>query len=440
MRRFFKSIYVLVTLAFLAMGQVAVAQSVSLEAAWKYFRESEFKKAEKTLSILDDQDVKIDSFYLLRAHLCHHAEDYDEAFEALDSALVLNNDCDGAYILRGIINYELREFGDAFSDFNAAIYINPLADTAYHYRSILRLHADDLNGAAQDATLCFKLNTTNTSVLIIKTVALAGLHRKDDAFKTYQTLERLRGNDSATRMCKAQLLAAFEEYDHALVHLTSMINDSISVIFSYKARSLVKLALHDSAGAIGDISRAIDYDEEDPELFLARGYMHLHRGDTSLALEDFDAALEIEPDNPVALYSRGALQSKQGQYAKATEDYLELFRSLSIIPDILNSPTENADEDFAQADAELTAALLLDPRNPNIYFRRGKARYYEGKILAAVADLDEAIELDNAVAEYYQYKGMAFDEMGKYEMAIRLYDTALVLDPSSANVYHYRGW
>src|SRR5262249_6666537 len=85
-----------------------------------------------------------------------------------------------------------------------------------------------------------------------------------------------------------------------------------------------------------------------------------------------------------------------------------------------------------------TPPLRLAP-DAAAYRGRGLAYEEEGKYAQAVADYTEAIRLDPRAADAYLHRGDAYFAQDDFDQAITDYDEAICLDPSLAVAYQHRG-
>lgn len=72
---------------------------------------------------------------------------------------------------------------------------------------------------------------------------------------------------------------------------------------------------------IGDLSRAINKDDNDVEAYNLRGRAYTQLEDFGNALEDFEEAEKIDPDDAKTYFNRGSLHQEQGKYQDAINDY-----------------------------------------------------------------------------------------------------------------------
>jgi len=94
---------------------------------------------------------------------------------------------------------------------------------------------------------------------------------------------------------------------------------------------------------------------------------------------------------------------------------------------------------FDLAESSFSAALMLTPRNADVWAARARARAMEGNWEDAETDLDAAITFNNANPEYYVLRSAARDATGKDELAANDIDTALEIDPNFPDALAERG-
>ncbi|MBI3408349.1 MAG: tetratricopeptide repeat protein [Planctomycetes bacterium] len=94
---------------------------------------------------------------------------------------------------------------------------------------------------------------------------------------------------------------------------------------------------------------------------------------------------------------------------------------------------------YAQALADYSQALRVDPSNSLALVQRGQVYWLMGQSQEAIADYSAALELDpkSAVACYYRGKALADSE--DYDAAVVNFSEALRLDPHHAWAYHDLG-
>ena len=163
------------------------------------------------------------------------------------------------------------------------------------------------------------------------------------------------------------------------------------------------------------------------------------RRDWPSAAAFYGAALGLQP---VAwlYYNRGYAYAEQGDLAQAIADY-----SQAIALDPQGAYAYNnrghayyTQGDLAQAIADYSQAIALDPQDAAAYTGRGYAYYTQGDLAQAIADYDAAIALDPQYAHAYNNRGNAYRDQGDLPQAVADYTQAIALDPKYAHAYNNR--
>lgn len=96
--------------------------------------------------------------------------------------------------------------------------------------------------------------------------------------------------------------------------------------------------------------------------------------------------------------------------------------------------------DLAQAIADYTEAIAIDPDYAEAYSNRGNAYGAAGDFDRAIADYNEAIRILPTYAAAYTNRGHAYAAKKDLELAIADYDRSLSIDPHNAVTYNNRAF
>jgi tetratricopeptide (TPR) repeat protein len=89
---------------------------------------------------------------------------------------------------------------------------------------------------------------------------------------------------------------------------------------AWLARGSVYLKMGNTENAIGDFSKAIEINSNNPKAHHLRGLAREMAGENDQALADFGKAIDIDPEYGAAYYSRATLLTKMGREDDAAED------------------------------------------------------------------------------------------------------------------------
>ncbi|MDE2215484.1 MAG: tetratricopeptide repeat protein, partial [Candidatus Omnitrophica bacterium] len=93
---------------------------------------------------------------------------------------------------------------------------------------------------------------------------------------------------------------------------------------------------------------------------------------------------------------------------------------------------------FAQAIADYTKAIAIDPLFADAYYNRGTVYGKLGSWGRAVSDYKKTVELNPYKVDAYYNRGTIYSRQGLFTRAIADFDKAAELDPGDADIYHNR--
>jgi adenylate cyclase len=90
------------------------------------------------------------------------------------------------------------------------------------------------------------------------------------------------------------------------------------------------------------------------------------------------------------------------------------------------------EKDLDRAEAEIDAALALNPSLALAHNLRGTIRTFSGQPLEAIPEIEQAMRLDPAAsAQFLHFLGLAYLMAGKYETAAVLLRQRIILVPNT---------
>ena len=224
---------------------------------------------------------------------------------------------------------------------------------------------------------------------------LRKLGRDEEALVEYETAMRLSPPFPELYYNRADLRAAFGDWDGSIADFRYVleIDPEYADAHVNLAGLLADLGEGEEAGRVVDEGLAVAPDN--PHLHCLRGRLDLEAGNTKEAAAALERALTADPDLAEAWALRGMLSYQENDPAKALE---ALSRALELKPDAaiyFNRGTIYAGaEDWELAAADFTAAIGLDPEDPDTWRHRAACLTRLDKAEAAAEDLRRAEELD----------------------------------------------
>lgn len=179
--------------------------------------------------------------------------------------------------------------------------------------------------------------------------------------------------------------------------------------------------------AITALSKSIQLKPDFGRAYYERGIAYGQNGDYDRALSDFNKAIQLG-DTSLGMYV------EPGGLAILYGDYKSTLASAYYNRGVIYGKKEN----FAQAIADYTKAIELNPNNPSPFTNRGIAHRQLGNYELARADLDVAIKMNPISMNYYEH-GLVLSLTGDIDGAISDLSKAIELDPNYALAYGLRG-
>jgi len=190
-----------------------------------------------------------------------------------------------------------------------------------------------------------------------------------------------------------------------------------------------------------------------PEELLKRGMKFKEEKHYDQAFRDFSSALAMEPKDAAAITAlrlhRALCAIAQGKSDLALADLTALLERADIdsqarLPVLgYRALLRLERDDFEGATADLSAALVIDPKNLSALIHRGIALVQLGRHDAAQADLDRALAHPEAEPNdrlrILIFRALCHYGRGDYEQAVADDNLALQIDPTSTQALTNRG-
>jgi tetratricopeptide (TPR) repeat protein len=200
-----------------------------------------------------------------------------------------------------------------------------------------------------------------------------------------------------------------------------------------------KFQKRDYAGAIEDLSRAIEKAPKEWRIYGLRAEAKKEAGDLDGAIWDDTKAIELNPSHALAYASRAAAKCLKKDFDGAIQDYSEALRRSPKDADLYvkraAAKLENADPSGAIADCK--KALEINPKDTVALLNLASANLQNKDFSAALSFASKAIEIDPGWAAGYDMRGTVEYGKGDYALALKDADRAAQLDGKEP-IFHYQ--
>ena len=181
-------------------------------------------------------------------------------------------------------------------------------------------------------------------------------------------------------------------------------------------------------------------DESAVKKLIEQSLLRAKAGDTKGAIELLSQVIGNDANNARAFKIRGDIYSARKQDANALADY-----SAAIRIEPKNARWLNARGFFlfirgkpSTALRDVEAAIELDADYTEAWNNRGLLHIGEQDYETAIADFSRAIEIDSKFADAWNNRGFAYFRSKDYARAVYDFDQALVCDPKFVMAYNNR--
>lgn len=190
--------------------------------------------------------------------------------------------------------------------------------------------------------------------------------------------------------------------------------DPVSEARAALERGLEKVHANDAAGAIEDLTRAVELDPTLAPAFDWRGHCLNLIGMYDEAIADYDRAIALQPDYAWSHYARAMANHNLGRYDAAIAGYT---RSIELDPTFVKAWqwrgfTRKLVGDYAGSAADLRHGLAIQPDDPWALSELAKAEQALGHLDECQAALERIVALDAANGSAHAQLGFLFAVRG----------------------------
>ncbi len=236
----------------------------------------------------------------------------------------------------------------------------------------------------------------------------------------------------------ADYLKQRKKYVDALEELDKIIfNDKHNAHLAFFKRAEVYLLLNDKKNALNDLNNAIKINNDVYKYHYKRALLLLDQRKFKKSLIDFNKAIELNKENFEAFYHRAIVKSKLQMSNEAIKDleYYLRYMTKNEIAYYKGGVIYLDIEEYAKALSWLTTAINMNSNKIEYFIARAKA--YEGleNYLSMQNDCSRALDINPREGEVYYKRGIAKYNMKDIEGACKDWRNAVRFDYFEANEF-----
>ncbi|MGA8270287.1 MAG: tetratricopeptide repeat protein [Candidatus Sulfotelmatobacter sp.] len=152
------------------------------------------------------------------------------------------------------------------------------------------------------------------------------------------------------------------------------------------------------------------------------------------AIQVFQHAVTLNPDDPQERHLLATIQLMAGKSTDALATLGPLLQTTSVDAETLelaSSAYEQA-KDTSQAVTTLRQAILLDPKNVNLYLDFANISYTHGSFHVGIDVINDGLGLQPKAAPLYFARGVLYVQLADYDKAEADFEKAYELDPNQS--------
>jgi tetratricopeptide (TPR) repeat protein len=198
--------------------------------------------------------------------------------------------------------------------------------------------------------------------------------------------------------------------------------------YGYLLRGYYKLEDWQVSSALADFDQAIVLDPANAEAHARRGMALVILRKFAEAQKAIDQAIALDPNNQIVIQARGELRMAMGKPEEAAADFARSSEGGQEADPYALMQHANASlrlGKLADADADLTELLKVDPNNPDALMLSSAVAIERGDTNSAVAALDNALKLNPSDPKLLGLKGEVLKQAGRTEGANKAYASML---------------
>lgn len=340
-------------------------------------------------------------YYILMGRIDLSEENYSNAIQNLNMAIIAKPNDFEAYFLRGIAKYSLNDYNGAVQDFSKTLELHPLYVRAYHYRGASNDHLGNYADAKADFNTAIKLDPFDAELHIALGSTKLHLNDFESAIASFDTALIIMPNNANAYINRGVAKRFLEQHEEAIQDLNKAVYYDFFNIEAIVRRGMILMECEKYEDALFDFNNAIKMDPDNPLIYFNRGNAYLSLGDTIAALKDYERVNNLDERNALTYFNRAIIYSK----LKENEIALALYNKvIEINPENIYGYFNRGIlfymmKDWDSAEDDFSKVISLFPDFIDAWVNRSVVRYEKGDMKGADEDRFKSMEIMNLISE-----------------------------------------
>ena len=331
--------------------------------------------------------------YFNRAVVKEETEDPEGALTDYQIVLLLDSTYQEAAFNRAKLRYNQQQYHRAIGDFKKTLSMGSSGTQVLYFKGTPVNNSDD--AAIQSITTTYSMSADIHNYIGL---CYHALQFYDSAIISFNQALDLRPDDANYYVNRGLSLSAKGNGEDAMKDFKAALDiDASHPIAQYNLTQQMEMTGKLEASAYDDL---IKNNPEFASPYVNRALVKIDAGDLAGALQDLDRAVEIDNQNSIIYVNRGLVYERLEQHRKALKDYNQAIRLDPFDAKAFRSRSRVLHEldELELSLEDLNEAIKLEPSHGGSFFNRGLVYRDLGNYEAACSDLRKAITLDIKMA------------------------------------------
>lgn len=339
--------------------------------------------------------------YVLMGKLELSKENYAEAIQNFNIAIIAKPNDFEAYFLRGIAKYSLSDYSGAVDDFTKTLMIHPLYVRAYHYRGVANDRLSNYADAMSDYKKAISLDPFSEELHIASGSTLMHLNDYKNAVAEFDTALIINPENANAYISRGIAKRYLDDLDGALSDMNSAVYNDYFNIEAVARRGMIELEREEYQEAMNDFNNALRMDKNNPLIYFNRAVAYLNLGDTTAALNDYEKVNNLDQRNALTYFNRAIIYSIKEEYDIALALYNKV---IEINPQNIYGYFNRGIlyyklKDWDNAEDDFTKVIELFPDFIDAWINRSVVKFEKNDIKGAEQDQWQAKQIMAFVSE-----------------------------------------
>lgn len=326
--------------------------------------------------------------------------------------------------------FDEGRYREALQFLNACLQEEPGFVDAYFMRAETKEQLRDLDGALTDYSILLDKVPNHSEGLLNRGQLRYRLKKYEQAAEDFRSFLR-----SPSRGATQRVYFNRQASVHGANQIMTAQSFNLPIVYNYLG--LVALQTNHYREAVHWLDSAIILQQGEADYFVNRALAHQAMKDTAAALRDYERALKLNQDHSLALNNLSLLKRPNTKSSDLLTRAIE-GDSSQLQPYLQRAKLLLESKAYSDALRDLTRALTIEDRDPEIWFTRGLVFERQNDLQRAYADYTKAIDLKEDHFKSWINRANVLLKLKRYQDAIDDYGVALVYHADFAAAFYNR--